>query len=167
MNKRWGKVDEDRLKIHFKYNTLYLRFMTDLNEMETKKEALLDDPDLMHHVGTQTKIWCRTIARLRGATNLKQELPHFGNDDGEMEDFIEMCERDHEGNQMRIRRRPKGLARSASMLDLSVGDRSPGLGQSTSRSRLDLSLSLNDRRPKRSHKRMTSWVLGGTKEESS
>jgi len=166
MNKRWGKVDEDRLKIHFKYNTLYLRFMTDLNEMESKKEALLDDPDLMHHVGTQTKIWCRTIARLRGATNLKQELPHFGNDDGtdEIEDFIEMCERDHEGNQMRIRR-PKGLTRSASMLDmldLSSNDRSPGLRQSISR--LDLSSSVNDRRPRR-HKRMTSWVLGGPKEE--
>ena len=168
MNKRWGKVDEDRLKIHFKYNTLYLRFMTDLNEMESKKEALLDDPDLMHHVGTQTKVWCRTIARLRGATNLKQELPHFGNDDGtdEIEDFIEMCERDHEGNQGKIIRRPKMMARSASMLDLSSGDRSPGLIRSTSISRLDLSLSLNDRRPRRSHKRMTSWVLGGPKEEA-
>ena len=63
MDKRWSHVDEDRLKVHFKYNTLYLRFIVDLKEMEDKREDLLEDPDLMHHVGTQTKVWCRTIAR--------------------------------------------------------------------------------------------------------
>ena len=90
MNGRWKQVDEDRLKIHYKYNTLYLRFLADLKEMEDKRKDLLDDPDLMHHIGSQSKVWCRTIARLRGAMNLKQNLPHFGNDgDDEMVDFIE------------------------------------------------------------------------------
>jgi len=98
MNKRWGRVDEDRLKIHFTdKQTLYLRFMVDLKEMEEKRKELADDPDLMHHIGTHTKLWCRCIANLRGAMNLKQHLPNFG-DQGteEMEDFIEICEREDE-----------------------------------------------------------------------
>lgn len=38
--------------------------------------------------------------------NLKQNLPHFGdNGTGEIEDFIEMCERDHhEGNNHNVKR---------------------------------------------------------------
>ena len=99
MNKRWSNVDEDRLKIHFKYNTLYLRFHVDLKEMEGKSLAPLEDSDILNQVGTQTKVWCRTIAHLRGAMNLKQDLPHFGNEDDEMEDFIEMCGRENEGGQ--------------------------------------------------------------------
>lgn len=125
INKRWEGVDEDRLKIHFKYNTLYLRFMVDLKEMEQKRKALMGDSDLMHHVGTQTKLWCRTIARLRGATNLKQALPHFGNNGtDEMEDFIEMCERGQEGTNPNHKRTTKSLSnlnhkRSGSLGNLS------------------------------------------------
>jgi len=103
MEKRWCNVNEDRLKIHFKCTqmTLFLRFMADLKYMEDRSKVSLvaaDDSDLMNHVGMETKVWCRTIARLRGANNLKQNLPHFGNDsNNEMEDFIELCERDGEG----------------------------------------------------------------------
>jgi len=103
MDKRWGNVDEDRLKIHFKSPemTLFLRFMADLKDMEDRSkisDVADEGSDLMNHVGTETTLWCRTIARLRGANNLKQHLPHFGNDcNDEMEDFIEMCERDGEG----------------------------------------------------------------------
>ena len=50
-------------------------------------------------VGRQAKVWCRTIAHLRGANNLtKQSLPHF-NDEQEMDDFIEVCPRDEEIQQ--------------------------------------------------------------------
>jgi len=105
MDKRWRRVDEDRLKVHFKSSsnefTLYLRFMVDLKEMEhkTKDDLGLVDGDLISHVGTQTKVWCRTVARLRGVMNLKQDLPHFGNHGtGEMEDFVEVCERDQDGS---------------------------------------------------------------------
>ena len=153
MNKRWGHVDEDRLKIHFKYNTLYLRFMVDLKEMEHKSKASLDDSDILNHVGTQTKLWCRTIARyvffsaasikyfrgsqfgshksyfsmaslcrLRGAMNLKQNLPHFGNEGtDEMEDFIEMCERDHEGGHHNTKKTRKNLHKRVSSFNLLGG----------------------------------------------
>ena len=115
MDKRWSHVDEDRLKVHFKYNTLYLRFLVDLKEMEDKRDDLLEDPDLMHHVGTQTKVWCRTVARLRGASNLKrQNLPNFGaKGSDEIEDFIEVCDRgDHEGHKKRTHRRSSVVNRN-------------------------------------------------------
>ena len=66
MNKRWGHVDEDRLKIHFSCGTLYLRFIVDLKEMESRTMNMsvnTNNPDLTANIGTQTKVWCRTIAR--------------------------------------------------------------------------------------------------------
>ena len=49
------------------------------------------------------------LGRIRGTEHLKQNLPHFGNGGGEeLEDFIELCEREPNGdtnNEGRIRRR--------------------------------------------------------------
>lgn len=68
MSSRWKHVDEDRLKIHFTggCGTLYLRFLVDLKEKEVSRNLLLppdDNPSLLANVGTETKIWTRTIAR--------------------------------------------------------------------------------------------------------
>ncbi len=57
MNKRWGHVDEDRLKVHFPFGTLYLRFVIDLKELEGKGAT---DPT---HTNRGSSLWCRTIAR--------------------------------------------------------------------------------------------------------
>lgn len=57
MNKRWGNVDEDRLKVHFPFGTLYLRFVIDLKELEGKGA---NDP---LHTNRGSSLWCRTIAR--------------------------------------------------------------------------------------------------------
>jgi hypothetical protein len=105
MNERWCNVNEDRLKVHFKSGggtTLFMRFTVDLKEMEMRKlelHAEEDIPDQLSDVGRQAKVWCRTIAHLRGETNLtRQSLPHF-NDDGEMDDFIELCPREEEAQE--------------------------------------------------------------------
>ena len=67
MSQRWCNVDEDRLKIHFTggCGTLYLRLFADLKEKEAGKDTLSIDNtlSLLSNVGTETKIWCRTIAR--------------------------------------------------------------------------------------------------------
>lgn len=73
MSKRWCRVDEDRLKIHFTggCGTLYLRLLVDLKDKEGNKDATtpLDvSPSLLSCVGTETKIWCRTIARYASNT---------------------------------------------------------------------------------------------------
>jgi hypothetical protein len=68
INKRWGNVNEDRLKIRFKctHMTLFVRFIVDLKDMEDMSKVSLvveDDSDLVNCVGKETKLWCRTIAR--------------------------------------------------------------------------------------------------------
>lgn len=68
MSKRWSRVDEDRLKIHFTNGcgTLYLRLLVDLKEKECRKISIPlqgESRSLLANVGTETKIWCRTIAR--------------------------------------------------------------------------------------------------------
>jgi hypothetical protein len=110
MNERWCNVNEDRLKVHFKSGggtTLFIRFTIDLKEMERRKlewHAEEDSPDQSSNVGRQAKVWCRSIARLRGANNLtRQSLPHF-NDINEMDDFIELCPREEvtqDGNRLK------------------------------------------------------------------
>lgn len=67
LTNRWNHVDEDRLKIQFKHHSLVLRFMADLKEMEEKRKNPPGDAVLMNNIGTQTKVWCRTIARYVGS----------------------------------------------------------------------------------------------------
>lgn len=95
MTTRWSCVNEDRLKIHFKHNTLFLRFFADLNGMEQEMSKGTNQQIVGDNVGAEAKVWCRTIARLRGASNLRrQNLPHFGADVAdEIEDFIEPVDR--------------------------------------------------------------------------
>lgn len=95
MTTRWSFVNEDRLKIHFKHNTLFLRFFADLNGMEQEMSKGSNQQIVVDCVGAEAKVWCRTIARLRGASNLpRQNLPHFGaNVADEIEDFIEPVDR--------------------------------------------------------------------------
>lgn len=136
LSRRWCGVDEDRLKIHFTggCGTLYLRLLVDLKDKESIKDAASPfdvSPSLLSCVGTETKIWCRTIARylcsnydkidlnylkfltntfplsfrLCGAANLKMDLPHFGDSTGddELGDFVKLTERD--SNAMKQHRR--------------------------------------------------------------
>ena len=95
MTTRWSCVNEDRLKIHFKHNTLFLRFFADLNGMEQEMSKGTNQQIVGDNVGAEAKVWCCTIARLRGASNLRrQSLPHFGADVAdEIEDFIEPVDR--------------------------------------------------------------------------
>ena len=97
---RWTHVDEDRLKIRFKNYTLFLRFFADLGQKETEAKHEVPTTGFLNDIGTQTKLWCKTIARLRGKANLNQDLPNFGaGDDLEMGDFIEHCERSDMGKK--------------------------------------------------------------------
>ena len=66
MTKRWDHVNEDRLKIQFKHNSLLLRFMVDLKEMENRRKDPQDSSVLLNNIGSQTHVWCRTIARYVG-----------------------------------------------------------------------------------------------------
>lgn len=70
VNKQWSHVDEDRLKISFTassiwsglHSTLFLRFMVDLNVLESKRKSD-ESKDNVNDVDSEARLWCRTIAR--------------------------------------------------------------------------------------------------------
>jgi len=90
---QWQQITEDRLKIHSTTGLfLFVRFFTDLRQevftIVTKNQA----------VGFAKKagalIWCQSISHLCGSIQLKQKLPHFGEErDQELIDFVEVVER--------------------------------------------------------------------------
>ena len=101
---RWNHVDEDRLKIRFKNYTLLLRFFSDLGQKESEAKHGAPTISFPIDIGTISKRWCKTIARLRGKANLNQDLPNFGaGDDEELADFIEHCDRSDIGKKSGLR----------------------------------------------------------------
>jgi len=91
---RWSDVNEDRLKLKTKHDTLYLRFYNDLDNAEQNLERMKAENDGKGPVVNNNSIlWCQTIGRLVGATKLDQELPHFGDmNDDELRDYIIISE---------------------------------------------------------------------------
>ena len=79
-SQRWHHVEEDQFKIHSHgQGFLYLRFYSDLLDYETR--ALNDGPVVSNTViphKNNALLWCQTVVRLRGKSQLKQPLPHFG-----------------------------------------------------------------------------------------
>eukprot|EP00546_Thalassionema_frauenfeldii_P019785 CAMPEP_0178903366 /NCGR_PEP_ID=MMETSP0786-20121207/5117_1 /TAXON_ID=186022 /ORGANISM="Thalassionema frauenfeldii, Strain CCMP 1798" /LENGTH=1103 /DNA_ID=CAMNT_0020574729 /DNA_START=1039 /DNA_END=4350 /DNA_ORIENTATION=+ len=91
---RWMDVNEDRLKLKTKHDTLFLRFYSDLDHAEHNVEKLKAENNQNGPVVNNNSIlWCQTIGRLVGATKLHQELPHFGEmNDDELRDYIIITE---------------------------------------------------------------------------
>jgi hypothetical protein len=88
---RWDVVLQDRLKIETRFGTLYLRFYADLVDHETHPErnveAVGGDSPLYKDVAFQ---WAQTLVHI-SVHQLKQELPHFGNNDNsELRDYLRM-----------------------------------------------------------------------------
>jgi len=104
MDARWSHVDEDRLKIRFQNYTLFLRFFADLGQKESEAKHEAPTTGILNDIGTLSKRWCKTIARLRGKANLNQDLPNFGaGDEDELTDYIEHCDRSDIGKKPGLR----------------------------------------------------------------
>lgn len=91
---QWQQSTEDRLKIHSTQGPLFLaRFFTDLRTEE------VDSVAGENHVASFAKkpgalLWCQSVSHLCGNSQLKQKLPHFGEErDQELIDFVEVVER--------------------------------------------------------------------------
>eukprot|EP00592_Proboscia_alata_P028224 CAMPEP_0194443704 /NCGR_PEP_ID=MMETSP0176-20130528/126855_1 /TAXON_ID=216777 /ORGANISM="Proboscia alata, Strain PI-D3" /LENGTH=1020 /DNA_ID=CAMNT_0039269993 /DNA_START=434 /DNA_END=3496 /DNA_ORIENTATION=+ len=94
-SQRWKHVEEDQFKIHSHgQGFLYLRFFSDLLDYETR--ALNDGPVVSNPViphKNNALLWCQTVVRLRGTSQLKQSLPHFGdNGTDELIDYLEVVD---------------------------------------------------------------------------
>ncbi len=97
-NGRWERIKEDQLVILTDSGTLQLRFYGDLeySEAHVERDAKENDQDapLYKNIALQ---WCQTIVRYCGTDQLKQELPHFGeNSVDELRDYLHVIDRaDH------------------------------------------------------------------------
>ena len=87
---RWARVKEDRLRIHSIHDTLVLRFYSDLDDSECHHERCVNEQENHGPIFKNNAFqWCQTIVRLCGINQLKQKLPHFGDDDAnELRDYL-------------------------------------------------------------------------------
>jgi len=94
-SQRWHHVEEDQFKIHSQgQGFLHLRFFSDLLDYESR--ALNEGAVVSKHVNLHKNnalLWCQTVVRLRGKSQLKQPLPHFGdNGTDELIDYLEVVD---------------------------------------------------------------------------
>lgn len=87
----WNKTKQDRVKVTTSHGrTLFLRFYSDLEDAEKHPARVAGE---METEGTIYKNnafqWVQTIVRYCGPEQLKQPLPHFGDDScDELRDFL-------------------------------------------------------------------------------
>jgi hypothetical protein len=98
----WTTIKQDRLKILTKHShTLYLRFYSDLEHAEHHPDLLARENE---HEGPIFKNnafqWVQTIGRFCGPDQLKQSLPHFGDDTpDELRDYLVVHNHNHAENE--------------------------------------------------------------------
>ena len=108
---RWETVNQDRLKLVTLHGTLYLRFHSDLFDSEMHPERILeevgDESPLHKDIAFQ---WAQTIVRHCGVSQLHQDLPHFGHNDGdELRDYLQIVKH-HEKKHSYHHRRLSSLS---------------------------------------------------------
>lgn len=86
----WNGIRQDTLAIHTKAgNTLYLRFYADYEEAEKHPDRFTEDCEENNIHRNNSFQWAQTIGRICGPEQLRQSLPHFGDDtDDELRDYL-------------------------------------------------------------------------------
>ena len=112
---RWTLVQEERLKISTSSNTIYFfRFYSDLAHLEADMSG--EQPSKSDGITRDISFqWAETISRICGRSQLRQSLPHFGEEnEDELRDYLEVVHF-HEKEAENQRRT---LHRGASNLEL-------------------------------------------------
>jgi hypothetical protein len=87
----WNTVKQDLLTIQTAHgHTLYLRFYADLEDAERNSVRLAEEDEVAGPIFKDNALqWAQTIVRYCGPDQLKQPLPHFGDDTSEeLRDFL-------------------------------------------------------------------------------
>jgi len=87
---RWALIQEERLKVSTTSGTLYFRFYSDLERFEAKssEQSSKKTDVIAKDIAFQ---WAETISRICGRSQLKQNLPHFGEEnEAELRDYLEV-----------------------------------------------------------------------------
>jgi len=104
IEKRWEAVNQDALKIQTIHGTLYLRFLSDLEDSEAHPELLVDEPDFNHELYKDISLqWAETIVRQCAIGQLKQPLSHSGmNDNDELKELLQIVHQDERRHHRRF-----------------------------------------------------------------
>jgi hypothetical protein len=115
-------VKEDRLKLVSAQGTLYLRYHSDLDDVEARRLESEAEDELAGVLKKDIALqWAQTIVHICGKDQLKQQLPNYGtNDSKELRDYLEIVY--HKSDDTRAHRRQSnsavGLPRGLSRRDL-------------------------------------------------
>jgi len=107
----WCAIKQDVVKIHtIDGFTLCLRFYSDLDDSEANQDRQLAENEYEGPLFKNNAFqWAQTVVRLCGPGQLKQELPHFGDDTcEELRDFL-VVKNDEHPHHHRIRSSGAGL----------------------------------------------------------
>lgn len=87
---RWTLTQEERLRISTNSGTLYFRFYSDLAHFEAENSG--EPSKNIHAIARDIAFqWAETISRICGRSQLKQNLPHFGEEnEAELRDYLEV-----------------------------------------------------------------------------
>ena len=105
IQKRFESVNQDALKIKTIHGTtLYLRFLSDLEDSEAHPERVADELDVNNPLYKDISLqWAQTIVRQCNVGQLHQPLPHFGtNDNDELKDLLQIVHRDETRHHRRF-----------------------------------------------------------------
>jgi Mlo family len=119
---RWARVKEDRLKVVSRHGTLYLRYLSDLDEVEAHPEESMAEDELAGFLKKTIAFqWAQTLVHICGKDQLKQQFPNHGtNDSEELRDYLEVVHHRSDETKGHRRRRTStfGLPTSMSHRDL-------------------------------------------------
>lgn len=101
----WNTMKQDHLRIHTQHgHKLYLRFLADLEHGRHHHDVLSAEDEIHGELNKNNALqWAQTIIRFCGPAQLRQPLPHFGDDTPEeLRDFLIVV---NGGDEHKLRRR--------------------------------------------------------------
>lgn len=135
----WSTIKQDQMRIKtVDGRELVLRFYSDLEDAQHHPEHLGDMEESGPIYKNNTFQWVQTIGRYCGPVQLKQKLPHFGDQtDEELRDYLHVAkdETKHHGHRGDLRSRFAGAFPHSSRHTSSTDDHSPtrrGYGRTAS-----------------------------------
>ena len=126
---RWALIQEERLKVSTTSGTLYFRFYSDLARFEAKSSEQHSNNSgvIAKDIAFQ---WAETISRICGRCQLKQNLPHFGEEnEAELRDYLEVVHFHEKEAENERKNRNRGLQNVGNVECLFTGTKECGTAQ--------------------------------------
>ena len=133
---RWALIQEERLKISTTSGTLYFRFYSDLARFES---ISTEQPSTSLNIIAKDIAfqWAETITRICGRSQLKQYLPHFGEEnEAELRDYLEVVHFHEKEAENERKQSHRGVQNAGNVERLFIGTKECGTGQKVKHKRI-------------------------------